>query len=86
MATETKMLSAVRPVGFVLLVTLSLFAGASWAQQKPGSAPKGESTNQSSACSVFHLAACQSKAEQQCGTTNQNCISNAVNNCIARCQ
>jgi hypothetical protein len=80
------MLSAVRPVGFVVLVALSLFASTSWAQQKPAPGTKSESTNQAGACTVFHYAACQSKAEQQCGTSNQTCITNAVTSCMARCQ
>ena len=76
-----------RTVGFVVLVALSVLAGAaSWAQQKPGSSTKSESANQTGTCSVFHVAACQSKAEQQCGTTNQACITNAFNSCMARCQ
>jgi hypothetical protein len=80
------MLGAVRPVGFVVLVTLSLFASASWAQQKPAPGTKSESTNQAGACTVVHYAACQSKAEQQCGIGNQACITSAVSSCMARCQ
>jgi len=74
-------------VGFVVLLVFSLVAGtASWAQQKPAPGTKSESANQAGACTVFHYAACQSKAEQQCGTTNQACITNAASSCMARCQ
>ena len=80
------MLSAVRPVGFPVLVALSLFASASWAQQKPAQGTKSESMNQAGTCTIVHFAACQSKAEQQCGIGNQACITSAVSSCMARCQ
>jgi len=80
------MLSAVRPVGFAVLVTLSLFASPSWAQQKPAQGTKNESTNQAGTCTIVHFAACQSKSEQQCGIGNQACITSAVSSCMARCQ
>ena len=76
-----------RLVGFVVVVALTVLASSvSWAQQKPVPSTKSESANQTGTCTVFHVAACQSKAEQQCGTTNQACISNAFNSCMAKCQ
>ena len=74
-----------RAIGFVVVALSLLAAPVGWAQQKPAPGTKSESTTQGT-CGVFHLAACQSKAEQQCGTSNQTCITNAVNSCLARCQ
>ena len=74
-----------RAIGFVVVALWLCAASVGWAQQKPAGT-KSESTNQAGACTVVHYAACQSKAEQQCGVGNQSCITSAVSSCMARCQ
>ena len=76
------MLRAVRPVGFVVLVVLSLVASASWAQQKPGSTKEGSPA--AVRCSSQQLSAYKEAAGQRCGT-NQSCLTAEINQCNAMC-
>ena len=78
------MLRTVRPVGFVVLVGLSLVASASWAQQKPGSGTNKERAPVAVACSPQQLNSCKTAAGQRCGT-NQSCLNAEVNNCNTMC-
>ena len=77
------MLGAVRPVGFVVLVTLSLFASASWAQQKPSAVAKPPS--EAGTCTVAQLALCKGREQEKCAPTNQTCLNNAITSCNTQC-
>ena len=72
----------VRPVGFVVLVTLSLLAGtASWAQQKPGSGTTSQNPPPQ-VCTPQRMAYCQEKATASCAGGDANCISFTTNSCL----
>jgi hypothetical protein len=78
------MLRAVRPVGFAVLLVLSLVASASWAQQKPGSGTTREGAPAAVRCSSQQLSSCKEAAGQRCGT-NQSCLTAELNQCKAMC-
>ena len=75
------MLRAVRPVGFAVLVALSLVAGASWAQQ-PGTTHQGPPTPPM--CSTEQFAKCKQSAYLRCGS-DKSCLANALTSCGERC-
>ena len=78
------MLRAIRPVGFVVLLALSLVAGTSWAQQKPGSSTVKEAPPAAVKCNAQQLNSCKEAAGQRCGA-NQNCLTPEINTSNAMC-
>jgi len=81
------MTRAVRPVGIVVLLALSVLAGAaSWAQQ-PSSGTKTQgppSLPTAPACSTEKFVQCQESARQRCGSNN-SCLVDALTGCHSTC-
>jgi len=78
------MLRSIRPVGFVVLVGLSLVASTSWAQQKPGSGTNKERAPVAVACSPQQLNSCKTAAGQRC-VIIQGCATTEISTCNAMC-
>jgi hypothetical protein len=75
----------VQPVGLVVLVTLSLLAGAaSWAQQKPGSGTNSQGPSPQPSCTPQKMTMCAETAKAACGA-DAACIRQMTNGCLGNC-
>ena len=83
------MFRAVRPVGLMILVALSLLASSA-SRAQPGEArlPTGQRDGlliPVASCTSAALEQCKAQASQNCGN-NSNCIAEANAGCAARCE
>jgi hypothetical protein len=73
---------AVRPVGVVVVLALSILGGtASLAQQKPGS---GQSAPSQPSCTPQRMTQCAEQAKAACGA-DASCIRQTTNGCLGNC-
>jgi len=76
---------AVRPVGVVVVLALSILGGtASLAQQKPGSGTNTQSATPQSGCTPQKVNMCRQSATAICGT-DAACASKTTNDCLENC-
>jgi len=76
---------AVRPVGVVVVLALSILGGtASWAQQKPGSGTNTQSATPQATCTPQKLDMCKQTALTLCGS-DPVCIRKTTDGCVANC-